>query len=311
MPVSVDGGEQWRNRNDFGLSWANPPRAIARPIVAATYKLCTAEGGSCSQAERADASIAGLPVQVPGPGEWQASVWRRDEAGNQDASAASVPVTLRYDPDAPQLGFEPSSAADPTAVAVQVTDKLSGLAGGSIEIARAGSNTWQTLDTQKVGSRLIARIDDAALPAGGYLLRSTARDLAGNEASTTARLDGQQMALTLPLRIASALRVGVVGNREGAARRPHARQAAHGHAPRHVLKPVAGMAFGSKAQVTGRLVNSEARASPAPSCRCCRARTQAPNNPLTRYAPTRPATSRTRPTEARAEYCASPTPVRT
>ena len=37
------------------------------------------------------------------------SLWRRDAAGNEAESMASVPVTLRYDPDAPQLGFEPSS----------------------------------------------------------------------------------------------------------------------------------------------------------------------------------------------------------
>jgi putative hemolysin len=196
VPVSVDAGEQWRNRNDFALSWTNPAEDDRAPIVAATYKLCAAAGGNCTQAERADASIAALPVQVPGPGEWLASVWRRDEAGNQDAKAASVPVTLRYDPDPPQLGFEPSPAADPTAVAVQVTDGLSGLADGSIEIARAGSSTWQALATQTLGSRLLARIDDAALPAGDYVLRSTARDRAGNEASTTARLDGEQMAPT-------------------------------------------------------------------------------------------------------------------
>jgi hypothetical protein len=262
VPVSVDGGEQWRNRNEFALSWTNPAEDDRAPIVAATYKLCTTAGGSCTQAERANASIAGLPVQVPGPGEWLASVWRRDEAGNQDAKAASVPVTLRYDPDAPQLGFEPSPLADPTEISVQVTDGLSGLADGSIEISRAGSNTWQALGTQKIGSRLLARIDDAALPAGTYVLRSTARDLAGNEGSTTTRLDGQQMSVTLPLRIASAVQVGVVGKRT-------VRRVVRVHGKRRtvtrrvtVLEPSAALAFGGKAQVTGRLTNSGGQGIP-------------------------------------------------
>jgi len=189
-------------------------------------------------------------------------VWRRDEAGNQDAGAASVPVTLRYDPEAPQLAFEPPAAADPTTVAVQVTDGLSGLAGGSIEIGRAGANTWQALETQKVGSRLTARIDDAALPPGDYVLRSTARDQAGNEASTTARLDGRPMALTLPLRIPSVLQVGVVGKRT-------VRRVVRVHGRRRtirrrvtVVKPAAGMVFGGNARVTGRLVNRDGQGVP-------------------------------------------------
>ena len=98
-------------------------------------------------------------------------MWRRDAAGNADPAAASVPVTLRFDPEPPQLAFESPSASDPTLVAAQVTDKVSGLAEGAIEISQTGSNVWQTLATQKDGSRLIARIDDAALPAGDYVLR--------------------------------------------------------------------------------------------------------------------------------------------
>ena len=58
---------------------------------------------------------------------------------------ASVPVTLRYDPEPPQLAFEPPPAGDPTLVAVQANDRVSGVAGGAIEIGPAGSGTWQTL----------------------------------------------------------------------------------------------------------------------------------------------------------------------
>ena len=61
---------------------------------------------------------------------WTLSLWRRDAAGNETEAAASVPVTLRYDPEAPQLGFEPSPSGDPTLLSVQVTDNVSGLADG-------------------------------------------------------------------------------------------------------------------------------------------------------------------------------------
>ena len=99
------------------------------------------------------------------------------EAGRrrqQEEDNASVPVTLRYDPEPPQLAFEPQQAADPTHVAVRVADQVSGVADGVIEIGAAGSGVWHTLATQKDGDRLISRIDDAVLPAGTYLLRARA-----------------------------------------------------------------------------------------------------------------------------------------
>jgi len=258
VDVRVEGGEQWRNRNDFALSWVNAQEPDRAPIAAATYKLCAAAGGgSCNQVDQVGDSIAGLPVQVPAAGEWTVSVWRRDGAGNQDPNTASVPVTLRYDPEPPQLGFEQPAAADPTLVAVQVTDKVSGLAGGSIELSPAGSNTWRTLDTQKDASRLTARIDDATLPAGSYLLRSTARDQAGNEASTTQRLDGQVMALTLPLRAVTTLQAGVSHTRivRGTVYRGGKRRITHKRVTE--LSPAARVPFGRTTQVTGRLATSD------------------------------------------------------
>ena len=48
------------------------------------------------------------------------------------------------------------------------------------------------------------------------MLRATAHDQAHNEASTTQRLDGQPMAVTLPLRIPSAMQAGVVQHRRRA-----------------------------------------------------------------------------------------------
>jgi hypothetical protein len=152
-------------------------------------------------------------LAVPSPGEWQLRVWREDAAGNQEPANASVPVTLRYDPESPDLGFEEPSASDPTLISVLVTDKVSGLAGGQIELSAEGSGMWMSLPTRQEGSRLVARVDDAALPPGPYLLRATARDGASNQNSTQARLDGRPMTVNLPLRRPTFVRAGVVTHR--------------------------------------------------------------------------------------------------
>ena len=257
VDVGVAGGELWRNTNDFTLSWANPPEGDRAPIAAAIYKICAAGPGNCTQAEQAGSGIASLPVRVPSPGQWTVSLWRRDAAGNADPAAASVPVTLRYDPEPPQVAFESPSPADPTLVAAQVIDRVSGLADGTIELSRTGSNVWQVLATEKQGSRLVARIDDAVLPAGSYVLRAIAHDQAHNEGSTTQRLDGQPMAITLPLRIVSAMRVGVAKQRV-------LRRVVRRHGKRHtirrrvtVLKPSGVVRFGRRAEIHGQLTNRD------------------------------------------------------
>ena len=63
-----------------------------------------------------------------------------------------------------------------------VSDPLSGVASGQIEISRAGTGTWQCLATKLEGERLEARVDDATLPPGRYFLRASATDRAGNTA---------------------------------------------------------------------------------------------------------------------------------
>jgi hypothetical protein len=47
VPIGVEGGEAWRNRNDYNLAWANPPEPDRAPITAAQYRLCRAGGGEC------------------------------------------------------------------------------------------------------------------------------------------------------------------------------------------------------------------------------------------------------------------------
>ena len=241
VPVSVDGGEGWRNQNSFDLTWANPTEGDRAPITAALYRLCPPAGSNCLSDARFGIGIDRIDdLVVPGPGEWQLRLWREDAAANQEPSNASVPVTLRYDPDPPQLGFESSNPSDPTRVSVLVNDQLSGLGSGAIEISREGSGVWQVLPTLQDRNRLLARVDDARFPPGPYELRATARDRATNQNSTAQRLDGSPMALTLPLRLPTVVRAGVV-------KKQRTRQ----HRKR--LAPRARVGFGRHVKIAGQL----------------------------------------------------------
>ena len=194
---------------------------------------------------------------VPAPGEWTASLYRRDLAGNESEAEASTPVTLRYDPDPPELGFESPSVSDPTLVAVDVSDKLSGVASGSIELRQGGAGVWQELPSQVTsGSRLVARLDDAALPPGPYVLRARATDQAGNDAWTDRRVDGQPMEVTLPIRTATAVSAGfpvvrtLVQSRRRNGKREWVRQRVT------VNRSAVRIMAGSVVQVVGRLTSS-------------------------------------------------------
>lgn len=255
-PVGVEGGEAWRNRNDFGIAWQNAPEPDRAPITAAHYRVCRAGAGECVSDSRGGASIARLEgVAVPAPGEWELRLWREDAAGNQQPENASVPVKLRFDPEPPKLGFEDPSTSDPTKVSVQVTDPISGLGGGEVEISRVGSGIWQALPTSQENSHLVTRVDDAALPPGEYELRATAHDQAGNLASTTQRLDGQPMKMKLPVRVASSVRAGAVEEKRVK------RTVRHGGKPHKVtrtitvLKPRIRVGFGRHVRFAGMLVD--------------------------------------------------------
>jgi hypothetical protein len=249
VALGLDGGDVWRNRNDFDLSWVNPPEGDRAPIASAHYRLCRVGGGDCQTGDRSGSEISRVDdLAVPAAGEWDLRLWRGDAAGNREPANASVPVRLRFDPEPPELAFEHSAAGDPTRVSVAVADRVSGLAGGGIEISRQGSGSWQALSTGQDGTRLVTRIDDSQLPPGTYELRATARDQAGNLASTDRRLDGQPMIVTLPLRVATVLTAG----------KPRQR----GHKPKARRKPQTFRAtvragFGRRVRLAGRLTNSD------------------------------------------------------
>ena len=214
--LGLEGGEGWRRSNGFAVAWENLAEGRpTAPIAGAAYSLCRPDGGGC----QAEADVSGANVSraggiaVPGGGEWVLALWRRDSAGNTDRSLASEPVRLRFDPEAPRLAIRPLSLADPTALTASVSDPLSGVGGGGIEISRAGSGTWRALSTRLDGGVLRARLDDSGFPAGRYALRAVAADRAGNTALSDRRADGTQATIDLPLRIESRLRAGFARKR--------------------------------------------------------------------------------------------------
>ena len=147
IAVDLEGGDAWRNRNDFDLSWTTlrgRPRAnlgrLHQDLLVDRNRMLH-EGPSGREHLK--------PAKHGRTGTWgmASTLWRLDAAGNQGPANASVPITLRFDPQPPELAFETSPSSDPTLISVAVTDKISGLAGGQIELSKQGSGTWQALST--------------------------------------------------------------------------------------------------------------------------------------------------------------------
>ncbi len=265
VAVDLDGGDAWRNTNDFDLSWTNAPEGDRAPISGAYTKICSSTGTACSTKGHPGGNISSLPnTTVPGPGEWQLRLWRQDAAGNQEPANASVPITLRFDPEPPELAFETSPSSDPTLISVAVTDKISGLAGGQIEIEQARFRYMASAEHTSVqGSRLVARVDDSLLPPGVYQVRATARDRASNQNSTDRRTNGQPMTVTLPLRITTTMKAGVVGER--IVSRVIKRRGKRRRVRRRVetVRQQARVEYGEQVDIEGRLQNRDGQPIPA------------------------------------------------
>jgi len=232
--VVVAGGEGWRPRNAFDLTWRLPEQAQLAPIVGAEYELCAAEpNGKCTRGSKDGRDITGLSkLSVPEDGAFTLRTWLRDEAANQDQRLAAPPVTLRFDGTTPELAFEPLSAEDPTQLVVVTRDKGSGVVSGQIEMRRKGATNWAPLPTSLEDGRLIARYDDEHLGDGTFELRARAADAAGNERSTEGRSDGRAAEVVLPLRLKTAIRAGVVVRRGRKARLARSARVGYGRVVR-------------------------------------------------------------------------------
>jgi Big-like domain-containing protein len=205
----IANGDAWRRRNEFLVSWVNPTDDLA-PVVRAHWKLCAKDGGCPEGGHHDGQNVQSLPpLDVPEPGDYRLHVWLEDAAGNAREESAAITATLRFDPEPPQLTFEPTDPADPLRVVVNAVDRHSGVARGEIEMRASGTTTWHGLATDREGSLLIAHVDDERFRNGAYEFRAHAVDQAGNEASSGRRADGSAATLRLPARIDTRLAVGV------------------------------------------------------------------------------------------------------
>jgi hypothetical protein len=96
-----------------------------------------------------------------------------DPDGDHNSSSSSV--TVRIDEAPPTLTFEPQNPNDPTGLVVDASDQESGVAGGTIEMTPANSNSWTALPTTFGGGQLVAHFDDAGLH-GPYAFKATSCD---------------------------------------------------------------------------------------------------------------------------------------
>jgi hypothetical protein len=186
--IGLRDGEGWRRTNRFELDWINPGGQHA-PVARAHWQACPASpatltaGTGCVNGERLGAGVTSSgPIALPVAGEWDLRAWLEDAAGNGDPETATSPRRLRYDPDPPALRFLPAHSATPERFDVAAHD-LSGLASGTIELRRYGSEDWASLPTENHGDRLVAVLDESRRATGGpFDLRARATDAAGNEA---------------------------------------------------------------------------------------------------------------------------------
>jgi hypothetical protein len=129
----------------------------------------------------------GLPVNGDGVKTVACTAWNNavDPQGNHNSSTSSV--TVHIDEAPPTLSVEAVNPNDPTALVVDTTDGESGVAGGSIEMAPAGTSSWTPLPTAFTGSQLVAHVNDAGL-RGPYTFTARSCDNVGNCASTSKTL---------------------------------------------------------------------------------------------------------------------------
>jgi hypothetical protein len=117
----------------------------------------------------------------------------------QPNTGTSPPTTIKIDEMPPTAAFEPVVPSDPDQLVVDTTDTESGVAGGQIQIARAGTAKWTALPTAFDGQHLLATANDARL-RGPYTIQATSCDYVGNCATT-------DETLAMPLRLGAVLRV--------------------------------------------------------------------------------------------------------
>ena len=186
-PTSMSGPVGWRRGSAVVVSNATTagPSGI--------------RGQSCGVGGSPAAWYSGTSAQIPVSGDGDIEV----DCTAQNAAYVNGPRTgfqVLLDNSPPGIAFEPQNPNNPTGVVVGTGDSESGVAGGSIQIAPAGTGAWASLPTSFDGAHLLANLDDAGL-RGRYTILANSCDNVGNCAST-------EQTITLPVRIATQALVG-------------------------------------------------------------------------------------------------------
>ncbi len=226
-------------------------------------------GISCSTNGGASHAYPAAGINLNGTGVWTASCAAQNNAVDVNGQLGSSPaqtVRVHIDETPPKLSLEGPNPSDPEAVVADATDAQSGIGGGQIQMRPAGGGSWSPLQTRFDGRHLLARVDDAQLAPGPWVIQATSCDNAGNCSS------GQET-LTLPLRTASESRIGfgkvtdaVLACRARTSHRRHQRRTKT-FCPRFNFAPRkrAAVSFGRRAAVHGTLTT--AQGAPIPDAR--------------------------------------------
>ncbi|HEX8744273.1 MAG TPA: Ig-like domain repeat protein [Thermoleophilaceae bacterium] len=176
--VKLEGGEGWRQTNQFKLTWRNPPSAS--PISIVHYELCNVATKACTNGGRAGGGINSInDLSVPEPGHYTLRLVLQDEAGNVGANK-SDPISLRFDNVPPGeaepqrlngwLNAEEANAYEQLIRHSEAAAPVSGIVGYSI--TQDGSTPDGSLDVHGSSVRL-------ALPEGTTTFRARAISGAG------------------------------------------------------------------------------------------------------------------------------------
>ncbi len=178
-------------------------------------------------------------------------------------------TTVKVDNAPPEVAFSMNQdPEDPELITAPALDRHSGLdpTRGGIAYRPIDGGAWRELPTNLAGGVLSARVDSFAEPPGRYLFRVGAGDVAGNEATSTARTDGSQMVLSFPLRTPTGLEVSIGGDATARARygaRPDLaatlRDAAGNPVAGQPLEVTEAFASGSSLAPVARTVATDAR----------------------------------------------------
>jgi hypothetical protein len=186
-------------------SWATTAQSVTviaqdQPGLSGVSAIECTLGGQSTMYSTATVNVT---VQPPGG---QLICKAQDNAGNWSASQG---WGFLIDNTTPTGAFLPVDPANPTLAQVQVADTGSGVAGVRIEVQT--TTGWQALPTTWDAQRGVASAtvpDDGSIPDGTHQLEALAWDVAGNEATITHGPSAAPKTVTLPLRIATAIRVG-------------------------------------------------------------------------------------------------------